>query len=131
MRGVAAGQLDRSAYLGGTRTLLAGIPLHYLIAFTIAATFALASLRLPFLHSHFLLCGIFYGLGVWAVMTLAVLPSAPFTPPAPIRGGSGGGDCAHVLHRPSRRGKRSRSGPIRLTRPVITRSDMEDWADPV
>jgi len=74
MRGVAAGQLDRSAYLGGTRTLLAGIPLHYLIAFTIAATFALASLRLPFLHSHFLLCGIFYGLGVWAVMTLVVMP---------------------------------------------------------
>lgn len=74
MRGVAAGLLGRSAFQGGTAAFVTGVLLHYLIALAIAATYCLASRRLPFLRSHFLTCGLFYGLGVWAVMTLVVLP---------------------------------------------------------
>jgi hypothetical protein len=42
----------------------------------------LASRRLEFLRSHFLVCGLFYGIAVFLVMNLVVLPVSAF--PRPI-----------------------------------------------
>lgn len=48
--------------------------LHFTIAFTAAAIYCLASRRLPFLRDHWLVCGMFYGIAVFLVMNLVVLP---------------------------------------------------------
>jgi hypothetical protein len=74
MRGVAAGLIGRQAFQGGVPTLILGILLHYFIAFSIATVYCLASLRLDFLRDHFIVCGLFYGIGAYLVMNLIVLP---------------------------------------------------------
>lgn len=75
MRGVAAGLIGRHAAIqGGALTLALGVLLHYFIAFSIAAVYCLASRRLDFLRDHFIVCGLFYGIGVYLVMNLIVLP---------------------------------------------------------
>jgi hypothetical protein len=51
-----------------------GVALHYSFAVIMAAVYYGASRRLPFLVQHWLVCGIFYGIAVWLVMHLIVLP---------------------------------------------------------
>jgi hypothetical protein len=79
-RGVASGLLGRSAFQGGMPTLILGLVLHFFIAFSAAAIYCLSSLRLRFLREHWLVCGLFYGIAVYLVMNLIVLPlsACPF-----------------------------------------------------
>jgi hypothetical protein len=72
---IAAGLLGRSAaFQGGAGTWMLGMLLHFFIAFTAAAIYCLASRRLEFLADHWLVCGLFYGIAVFLVMNLVVLP---------------------------------------------------------
>ncbi|HKO58488.1 MAG TPA: hypothetical protein VJ276_21665 [Thermoanaerobaculia bacterium] len=72
---VAAGLLGRDAAIhGGLRTALLGAALHLFIATCIVLTYYLASLRLPLLARHPVLCGLAYGVAVWLVMTFVVVP---------------------------------------------------------
>lgn len=73
-RAIAGGLLGRSAIHGGAGTWILGFVLHFLIAFAAAALYCLASRRLAFLADHWLVCGLFYGVAVFLVMTLVVLP---------------------------------------------------------
>ena|ERR1700739_124889 len=73
-RAIAAGLLGRQALQGGTGTWILGVSLHYYIAFSAAAVYCLASWKLEFLKPHFLVCGMFYGIAVFLVMNLIVLP---------------------------------------------------------
>jgi hypothetical protein len=73
-RAIAAGLLGTPAFTGGLATWILGVFLHYFIAFSAAAIYCLASRKLEFLKSHFLVCGMFYGIAVFLVMNLAVLP---------------------------------------------------------
>ena len=73
-RAVAAGLLGSAAFRGGTGTWILGVALHFFIAFSAAAIYYIASWRLTFLKQHFLICGVFYGIGVYLVMNLVVLP---------------------------------------------------------
>ena len=73
-RGIAAGLLGRSALHGGAGVWILGVLLHYFIAYSAAATYCLTSLRLAFLKEHFLVCGMFFGMGFYLVMKLIVLP---------------------------------------------------------
>ena len=73
-RNIAAGLLGPEAKQGGVGTWLFGLFLHFFIAMTIAAIFCLSSRRLAFLREHFFVCGLFYGIAVWLVMNLVVLP---------------------------------------------------------
>lgn len=73
-RAIAAGLLGRQALQGGTGIWLFGVFLHYYIAFSAAGIYCLASWKLEFLKSHFFVCGLFYGIAVFLVMTLIVLP---------------------------------------------------------
>ena len=66
--------LGRAAILGGAGTWTLGFVLHYFIAFSAAAIYCLSSRRLEFLKSHWLVCGLFYGIAVFLVMNLVVLP---------------------------------------------------------
>lgn len=73
-RAVASGVLGSAAFRGGIGVWILGVALHFLIAFSAAAIYYIASWRLPFLKQHFLICGVFYGIGIFLVMNLVVLP---------------------------------------------------------
>lgn len=73
-RAIAAGLLGRQALQGGAATWILGVVLHYFIAFSAAAIYCIVSRRLAFLKEHFLVCGMFYGIAVFLVMNLIVLP---------------------------------------------------------
>jgi hypothetical protein len=71
---IAAGLLGRQAFHGGAGTYILGVFLHYFIAFSAAAIYCLASRRLDFLIEHFFICGLFFGIAIYLVMNLIVLP---------------------------------------------------------
>jgi len=71
---VAAGLLGRASYEGGTQTFLLGILLHFVVATCIAAVYYLASLKLPVLIHHAVICGLIYGLIAYLVMNYVVIP---------------------------------------------------------
>jgi hypothetical protein len=75
---VASGLLGREAFQGGWTTAGLGLVLHFFIATTAAAVFALASTRLPFLIRKPVLSGLAYGVGVYLFMTYVVLPLSAF-----------------------------------------------------
>src|SRR5690349_5674825 len=58
---VASGVLGPAAFAGGAATALLGLGIHFLIAFSAAALFTLASVRLPQLRSAALLYGALFG----------------------------------------------------------------------
>ena len=73
-RGIASGLLGRSAFPGGAATWILGLALHYFIAISAAAVYYAASRRLKFLVESPVVCGLFYGIAVFLVMNLIVLP---------------------------------------------------------
>ncbi len=84
LQSIASGLLGREAYQGGLPTAALGMLLHFFIAFVVVAVYYLAGRRLSFLASRPWLFGPLYGLLVYAVMNLVVLPlSAAVTGPPP------------------------------------------------
>ena len=77
---VASGVLGQEAFRGGAATAALGLALHFLIAFTLVAVFYFAGRKLPFLQQHAVVSGILYGLAVYAVMNLVVLPLSAARP---------------------------------------------------
>jgi len=77
-RGIAAGLLGGQAARSGLAPYILGIFLHYFIAFSAAAIYCLSSRKLEFLKDHFIICGMFYGIAVFLVMNLVVLPLCAF-----------------------------------------------------
>jgi hypothetical protein len=73
-RAIAGGLLGRQAIHGGAGTWILGVILHYFIAFSAAAIYCLASRRLGFIKDQWLVCGLFYGIAIFLVMNLVVLP---------------------------------------------------------
>jgi uncharacterized membrane protein len=71
---IASGLLGAAAYRGGAATAALGTLLHFLIAFAIVAVYHLASRRWPSLARRPWLWGPLYGLAVYLVMNLAVVP---------------------------------------------------------
>jgi len=71
---IAAGLLGRAAFTGGPATVALGVVLHYFIAFAIVATFVAASRYIPVLTRTPILTGLVYGVGVYLVMNLVVVP---------------------------------------------------------
>jgi len=73
-QGIASGLLGRSAFQGGIATWILGLALHYFIAISAAATYYAVSRRLMFLAEFPVVCGMFYGMAVFLIMNLIVLP---------------------------------------------------------
>jgi len=73
-RGIASGLLGAKAFQGGATTWILGLALHFFIALCAAAVYWLASRKLQFLRINFFVCGLFYGIAVFLVMNLVVLP---------------------------------------------------------
>lgn len=81
---VAAGLLGKAAFEGGSPTFLLGILLHFVVATVIAAVYYAASLKLPVLLQHAVVCGLIYGLLAYLGMNYVVVPlsaigSRPFS----------------------------------------------------
>jgi hypothetical protein len=84
---VASGLLGQQAYAGGVPAALLGLLVHFLIAFTAAAVFVLASERLPRLRREAVAWGLSYGVVVFLVMGFLVIPASripPSTPTLPL-----------------------------------------------
>lgn len=92
-RGIASGLLGQRALQGGIGTWILGVVLHFVIALLAASVYCLSTGKLEFLKPHFFVCGLFYGIAVFLVMNLIVLPLSafpfkvgPFTVPGLIQG---------------------------------------------
>jgi len=79
---IASGALGVSAFAGGTATALLGIILHFLNSLVIASIFILSANRIPFLRRNAIVGSLLYGVGVFFVMTMIVIPLSA-TPPIP------------------------------------------------
>jgi hypothetical protein len=73
-RAIAGGLLGHSAFQGGLAINIFGFFLHFFIAMSAAAVFYFASRRLRFMTEHALISGMFFGIGLYLVMNLIVLP---------------------------------------------------------
>jgi len=82
LRAVASGVLGKAAIGGGGDVAALGLFLHFFIMLAIAAIYWLAAQRLPWLLQKPWLCGPLYGIAVYAVMNIVVLPlsAIAFTP---------------------------------------------------
>ncbi|MGH9836858.1 MAG: hypothetical protein ACREBD_13360 [Blastocatellia bacterium] len=74
LQSVAGGWLGRNSFQGGLKTALLGLALHFFIATMWAAAYCLASLKLHRLTRQAVLCGLLYGVVVYLVMYMVVLP---------------------------------------------------------
>lgn len=88
---IASGLLGRASFSGGVATVGLGIMLHVLIALILTATYYGASLKFPVLLRRAVLCGMLYGVAVYAVMNYVVIPlsaaqSTAFSPGVFVNG---------------------------------------------
>ncbi len=79
---IASGVFGKAAFSGGYDMVALGAVFHYFIATSFATGYFLVYPRLPFLQKNKWLSGVLYGVFVWAVMNLLVVPmsNAPQSP---------------------------------------------------
>ncbi|HEX4640226.1 MAG TPA: hypothetical protein VH252_02510 [Chthoniobacterales bacterium] len=77
---VASGLIGPKAFEGGTATALLGLGLHFVIAFSLVAVFYAASRSIGSIPRHAVISGLIYGLIVFGVMNLIVLPLSAAKP---------------------------------------------------
>jgi uncharacterized membrane protein YagU involved in acid resistance len=75
LQSIASGIFKKEAYSGGSQMALYGLLLHYFIALTFAWFYFTIYPYFNFLRKNTLLSGILYGIFVWIVMNLLVLPT--------------------------------------------------------
>jgi hypothetical protein len=80
---IASGALGASAFSGGLATAGLGALFHFFIAMVVTGIFLLAWERSPLLRTHWVAGGVAWGVIVWVVMNLVVLPNSG-TPPVPL-----------------------------------------------
>ena len=73
LQAIASAMIGPKAF-DRSSTVSLGLGLHYLIAFSVATTYVVASRYLTVLTEHSLLSGILYGAAVHLFMTFVVLP---------------------------------------------------------
>ena len=95
-QGIASGLLGRSSFQGGAARWILGLVLHFFIALSMTAYYYYtASRKLPFLKEYPLICGLFYGMALYLVMNLVVVPLSAIHAGGPI----GRADLIHGLLR--------------------------------
>ena len=74
-RAIAGGILGREVFQSESLAVWSlGLFLHFFITCSAAAIYYAASRRLLFLRQYALICGLFYGIAIWMVMNLVVVP---------------------------------------------------------
>ncbi len=81
---VASGIFGKEAFSGSNMMIIAGLVLHYSIAFAFTIFFFLLFPKIKAFSKDWILTGILYGIFIWIVMNLIVVPlsnigSRPFT----------------------------------------------------
>jgi uncharacterized membrane protein YagU involved in acid resistance len=84
LQGIAAGLLGTQSFKGGAATVALGAVLHFLIAFSAAAVFYVASRNIEFMTRRPILAGVLYGVCVYLVMYWIVMPLSRFHSPQTI-----------------------------------------------
>jgi hypothetical protein len=74
LRNIARGLLGPRAMTGGVGTAAIGLAIHYCITCCWAALFIFLASRLSCLRRHAIASGCVYGIGIYCVMNLIVLP---------------------------------------------------------
>src|SRR3954465_12512013 len=88
-RAVAGGLFGRAVFRDESLAIWSlGLCLHFAILCVAAAIYYAASRRMVFLREYALACGLFYGIAIWLVMNLVVLPLSALHDmgPYPYRG---------------------------------------------
>jgi uncharacterized membrane protein YagU involved in acid resistance len=80
LQGIASGLLGPQAFREGTASTLLGGAIHFLIAFSAAAVFYVASRKFDFMTRQPILAGVLYGVCVYVVMYWIVMPLAKMHP---------------------------------------------------
>ena len=80
LQSIASGLLGRAAFSGGLGAAVLGAALHFFIAFMVVATFFVASRYVAVLRRSPLWSGLIYGIVVYLVMNLVVLPLSAASP---------------------------------------------------
>jgi hypothetical protein len=83
-RYVASAVFDKAAFTGGKEMIAYGISFHFMIALCWAAVYYYLYKKIPLIRRSFIISGMAYGVMVWIVMNLLVVPlthvqQAPFT----------------------------------------------------
>jgi len=91
LQSVASGAFGKAAYAGGIKMAAVGIVFHFVISLLFTIFYFLVYSRFEFLRQHGVISGIIYGIFIWMVMNLIVLPIAfsgmlPMEPSATIIG---------------------------------------------
>jgi hypothetical protein len=73
LQGLTSGLIGAKSFDGGLATAACGLAIHFLIAFTVASVFYLASRRLSFLTQHSVVSGFLYGIAVYIFMYWIVI----------------------------------------------------------
>lgn len=83
LQAIASGLLGADSFKGGFATAALGLILHFFVATTATAVYYAASRKLKMLIEQPIVCGLAYGIPVYLVMNLVVLPlsAVPFKPP--------------------------------------------------
>lgn len=74
LKAIASGLLGGSAFRGGMDAAMLGLALHFAIMFVIVLIYFFASRYLVILATRPVVSGLAYGIAVYAVMNLVVLP---------------------------------------------------------
>jgi hypothetical protein len=77
---VASGLIGQKAFEGGLATAALGLGLQFVIATSVVAVFYLISNSVPVIRRHAVTAGLIYGLIVYAVMNLIVVPLSAAKP---------------------------------------------------
>lgn len=82
---IASGAMGNAAFAGGLATALLGLVLDFIMTTIMAFVFILGADRIPLLRRHVISGSLLYGLGLYFVMNLIVLPlsAAPELPAPP------------------------------------------------
>lgn len=81
---IASGILGRPAFSGGGGTILLGLLFHYIIAFSFTILFFELHSRIRAMRKNWIVTGIIYGIAIWMVMNLIVIPLSN-TPHLPFK----------------------------------------------
>jgi len=77
---IASSLLGTRSFSGGLATAGLGLVVHFAIALVVAAIYILASRRIAVLRTQWVLLGLLYGVAVWVVMNLVMLPLTAVAP---------------------------------------------------
>ncbi len=95
---VASGALGEAAFTGGTAAAAIGLACHFILSFVWMALFFFVARRIPALAGKPLVAAIGYGLLVFLVMRLVVLPLSAFPRPVTFNAFAWGMDLlSHIF----------------------------------